>query len=335
MHLSQQEIVTFFRLWIDLIWGINEKHTVVPHFQKPVYGIGKAIDQNTIFAVSDKMWDNPEWMDEFIADAGNSQLSQQDKAIIQSWRNNYVKGTFIAVKQRAKGSILIQCEKEPPLLYMVSGISESIKDTLLCSFPVIFDTILIPFGDRIIYYGFFINRMPLTDMVEINKIQHSYQLIKSKHGVIETLPANIKDEKEPQHTNTAKKPKVPLAMMGKYEEIAAMLTSFFHEKLNDEYLGISLHALEKLCRKRPSPIGKGWTKSWACGIAYAICSTNFIFDPTNPCHMSAAEIASWFGVAKSSASNKSSQIIGLLQISRLSREYMIRPLFDEYPVIWM
>lgn len=101
---------------------------------------------------------------------------------------------------------------------------------------------------------------------------------------------------------------VPKEMQQKYEEIAKLLIDYSAEYLSSEYEALCLHALEKLCRKRPSPLKSGRNNTWAAGIVYAIGSNNFIFDKSQPIHMTAKELAAPFGVAASTASTKAAAI---------------------------
>ena len=39
MQLTTSEAGLFFKLWLELLWGLNEKKEVVPHFKKPIYGV--------------------------------------------------------------------------------------------------------------------------------------------------------------------------------------------------------------------------------------------------------------------------------------------------------
>lgn len=52
-------------------------------------------------------------------------------------------------------------------------------------------------------------------------------------------------------------PKIPNEMQKTYEEISQLLIDYSSEYLNKEYEELCLHALEKLCRKRPSPLKSG------------------------------------------------------------------------------
>jgi len=97
---------------------------------------------------------------------------------------------------------------------------------------------------------------------------------------------------------------IPKEIQDKFKEIGEMLIDFCDEKLNEDYEDLCLRLLEKLCRKRPSPLLSGKASTWAAGIAYAIGSNNFIFDKTQEIHLTANELASAFGVSSSTASSK-------------------------------
>ena len=93
--------------------------------------------------------------------------------------------------------------------------------------------------------------------------------------------------------------------------------------------------LEKLCRKRPSPLLKGRRNTWAAGIVYAIAANNFIFDKSMPIHMTADELSRPFGVAPSTAGNKAAEIRKLVRMSRWDTEWLLRELIEDNPAIWM
>lgn len=46
-------------------------------------------------------------------------------------------------------------------------------------------------------------------------------------------------------------------MQKTYKEISKLLIDYSREYLRKEYEGLCLHALEKLCRKRPAPLKSG------------------------------------------------------------------------------
>jgi len=128
---------------------------------------------------------------------------------------------------------------------------------------------------------------------------------------------------------------IPKKMQDKYDEIAQIIVAFCDEKLNDDYKDICLRLLEKLCRKRVSPLLGGRARTWAAGIVYAIGAYNNIFDKSQKIHMTANEIASYFGIAASTAGEKAGDIRKMLNIHGLNNEWLL-PEFIEYnDMIWM
>jgi len=127
---------------------------------------------------------------------------------------------------------------------------------------------------------------------------------------------------------------IPKSMQAKYDEIMAYIDPFCDEYLNDEYRDLCVHALEKLCRKRPSPLLSGRANTWAAGIVYAIAQNNWVFDRHSKVSMTAAQLAEPFGVAKSTASNKASQIRKMLRIDHFNAEWVLASDIDKNSPLW-
>ena len=129
--------------------------------------------------------------------------------------------------------------------------------------------------------------------------------------------------------------KIPAQMQPVYEEIAGMIEEYCEKYLNEEYRALCLRLLEKLCRKRPSPLLKGRRNTWAAGIVYAIAANNFIFDKSMPVHLTADELSRPFGVAPSTAGNKAAEIRKLVRMSPWDTEWLLQELIEDNPAIWM
>jgi hypothetical protein len=128
---------------------------------------------------------------------------------------------------------------------------------------------------------------------------------------------------------------IPKEMRQKYDEIAPLIIEFCDKNLNAEFKGICLRLLEKLCRKRPSPVLGGKARTWAAGIVYAICQNNFIFDKSQEFSMTAAELAEPFGIAPSTAGNKAAEIRKYIKISYMTPEWTLNEITDSNPLTWM
>lgn len=118
----------------------------------------------------------------------------------------------------------------------------------------------------------------------------------------------------------------------KFQEI---LIQYSTKYLNKEYEELCLHALEKLCRKRPSPLKSGRSNTWAAGIVYAVGSNNFIFDKSQPIHMTAKELAAPFGVTASTASSKAAMIKKMLKIDYFHAEWCLPSEVADNAMLWM
>jgi len=129
--------------------------------------------------------------------------------------------------------------------------------------------------------------------------------------------------------------KIPENMQKKYNEIAPLIINFYNEKLNDEYKDLCLRLLEKLCRKRSSPLLGGRSNTWAAGIIHAIGSNNFIFDKTQKLHLTSNEISTAFGISTSTAGSKANEIKKMFKIDYFNPEWQIDELIEKNPIIWM
>jgi hypothetical protein len=128
---------------------------------------------------------------------------------------------------------------------------------------------------------------------------------------------------------------IPANMHNKYDEIAQIIIRFCDEKLNNDYKDLCLRLLEKLCRKRPSPLLGGHPSTWAAGIVYAIGSNNFIFDKSQEIHMTAGELASAFGISASTAGTKAAEIRKMFNISYFNAEWILPDFIEDSPTVWM
>ncbi len=126
---------------------------------------------------------------------------------------------------------------------------------------------------------------------------------------------------------------IPKIMQEKYDEIAPLIIAFCDVRLNAEYKELCLKLLEKLCRKKPSPLLTGKAATWAAGIVYCIGQMNFIFDKSQEIHMTADALAEPFGVKKSTASSKASEITRLCKMSVPDIEWMLPKLVKEFSFI--
>lgn len=132
-----------------------------------------------------------------------------------------------------------------------------------------------------------------------------------------------------------KKNIVPKSMEEKYKEIISIINSFCIENLNAEYARVCKELCAVLSRKRPSPLIKGRSKTWACGIVHAVGTVNFLFDPTASPYIKANDLYEKFGVSSSTGSSKSKEIQEIMDIVPFDPEWTLPSRIFDNPFAWL
>jgi|GEM_PF-1015216 len=344
MQLTTLEAGLFFKLWLELLWGINEKKEIVPRFKKPVYG--KFIDQGPLIEIRHKLWEHPEWIGEFLSENDNGEFTEEERGILASWQNSFIEGTFFIVKHLKKYSVFM--DENGDRLYGVIGISNPVSETVPMKAPFMVNAVLLPFKDRIIYDSFLLPYNITFGRGMAESVKEQYAEAQTR-GIIESMDGNSQlqitppTEKKPRAAAKKelgkdklppiiKQAKIPVAHAEKYLAVSELIEKVCAEKLNGEYKDLCIHTLQKLCRKRSSPMSRGRVSTWAAGIIYAIGSVNFLFDKETEPYLSAADIGEYFGISKSTAANKAAEIKNILNIDFLQPEYTLDSIYEKMAV---
>ncbi|GER88997.1 hypothetical protein KDW_31590 [Dictyobacter vulcani] len=128
---------------------------------------------------------------------------------------------------------------------------------------------------------------------------------------------------------------VPKEMQQRFEEITLLTDTFSQASLNDEYHQLCRELTATLCRKRPSPLARGKTSTWACGIIHALGMVNFLFDPAQTPHIAASQIWEYFELSSSTMQAKSKQIRDLLGMYPMDPNWSLPSMVDTNPLVWM
>ena len=118
------------------------------------------------------------------------------------------------------------------------------------------------------------------------------------------------------------------------EEIAGLVAAFCREHLNAEYAELCGRLVQKLARKRPSPLLSGQANTWACGIVRTIGWVNFLHDHSQSPHMKLTAIDNILGVGQSTGQGKSMLIRKTLKIRMMDPEWTLPSRMDDNPMAW-
>lgn len=133
----------------------------------------------------------------------------------------------------------------------------------------------------------------------------------------------------------AKSTSVPKGWEDFYAGINGITDEFCAEHLNDEYAQLIRFATAAMCRKKPSPLHSGKLLTWCCAIVYAIGQVNFLSDKDSEPYMAMADVASYFGVAPSTAGNKAKAVRDALKIRDYDPNWTLPSRLLDHPYAWM
>ena len=134
---------------------------------------------------------------------------------------------------------------------------------------------------------------------------------------------------------TTRSETVPKKMRATFDAIVALTDEFSEQHLNDEYAHLARQISAALCRKRPSPLTRGYINSWACGVIYALGSVNFLFDKTQIPHVTAGRLCEKFGISKSTGATKSHFIRKALGMVQMDPRWCLPSKLRDNPMAWM
>ncbi|MDD3136522.1 MAG: DUF6398 domain-containing protein [Methanoregula sp.] len=125
---------------------------------------------------------------------------------------------------------------------------------------------------------------------------------------------------------------IPVAIRPQFEEIGEIIRTVCKENINEEYYILGLLLLEKLARKRPSPILAGKAQAWAAGVLYALGSINFLFDKKTTPYINQNDLAEACGVKKATASGKGKLIRDMFKLSYWDNRFSTRSMQERNPL---
>lgn len=183
-QLSDDERELFYEIWHKLLDFVNRKCNIINMYIDQI--CLNYHDDLQLCKIRGKLWEEPNLIDAFLKEVRS--LSADECAILQSWRTGFIKSEFVLMGYMSKYSVLMSIQSGKPCkLYGVKGINSSIAETMHQQLPVMLETVLLPFKDKIIYDSFMI-----TDNIEFggevkNMFMKEYAKAERKFGIITQL----------------------------------------------------------------------------------------------------------------------------------------------------
>jgi hypothetical protein len=185
-QLSRSECTLFYETWYGLMGFVNERKRVIGAVIKPVYP--NPVSDEQIYKVREILWENPELIDDYLNSVA---LSDNKTVLLKAWRDHHKKGMFFLVDYKPEYAVAIgdNGQKEDRL-YGIKGISRPLSDAMQRKLPIQFETVLLPFKDKIIYDSF-MRSMPIGFAEGAKRAFREMYENAIAHGIITRLGEGI------------------------------------------------------------------------------------------------------------------------------------------------
>lgn len=177
--IPSSDVALFYNIWFSILRFVNEKKKMYSdvNLERPL-----PTNLNPSKEISDAICDDPSLLDEYLA--ATPDLSPEVQEIVKGFKR-FVRGTFMAERHLQSGTILIDQSYENA--YLVKGLVSSLKEMLPLPVPCMIETVLLPFKNVIITYGYISTyNMFLGPGIKRN-LKEAYSEIKDSQGVTKSL----------------------------------------------------------------------------------------------------------------------------------------------------
>jgi len=183
MKLPQEDVALFYKLYHSLLIYFNKKKNILKGLNEPT-DINKFPLQE-IYKIRDQLYQEPRFIEIFVSE-NPMNFPSNELDIIRSWRY-FIKGQFYIFRHLKNYSIFLHTAEDTKA-YGVCVLTSSFEDTVGPYVPILVETVLLPFKDKIIYDSLF-QRYSISFGGSIRASMNDwYQKAKAKYGIITSLP---------------------------------------------------------------------------------------------------------------------------------------------------
>lgn len=362
MLLEPADRNLFLRLHSELLFFVNRRLGLVSSHLANAEDV-RQLTPPEMGQIRDALNDRLDLIDAFV-DENPSQLTQEELEIVRAWRQR-VSGEFFICRELKKYAVFLTAQ-EPSIAYGVLALRDPFHQMVGPKFPVMVETVLLPFKGQIIYDGV-LSAYSITIGPGIKRsINEQLKEAKQRHGIVTSLPlsdepatatparakpsgakpsgarssgakSSAADSSGAKSSGAKSLPKKPAKNDERdvLETIVGLVDPFCKEHLDEEYAELCGRLAKTLAGLRPSPLLKGSPNAWASGIVRAIGWVNFLHDKSQMPYMRAADIDQHFGVTSSAGAARSAEIRKLMDIYALDPEWTLPSLLEDNPLVWM
>lgn len=128
--------------------------------------------------------------------------------------------------------------------------------------------------------------------------------------------------------------RIPAEKRERFREVATLLEQFGQTHLDAELTGFAQELWRRLCRRQTTDCRRGKPAIWAASVVHVIARMNFLFDRSQPVHLTFDTICGWFQANKTTVGSRATEIERTLRLHQHSEPGLCRgDLIDTFATI--
>ena len=184
MLLTPQDANLFFRLHRTLMLFVNQRLQAVPDDPATPEDFA-ALSPEARLKVRDALLAHTALIESFV-DQNPAHLPDDELAIVRAWRH-LVAGKFYVFRELKKYTVFLSSENQP-VAYGVLALSQPFEELIGPFLPVLTQTVLLPFKDKIVYDSLMSSyRISFGPGIR-RSLNDSFKEAKARDGIVTSLP---------------------------------------------------------------------------------------------------------------------------------------------------
>lgn len=183
MLLTPDEASLFFKLHKSLMFFVNERLKVIPEkLGSPEHFA--SLSPQIRLRVRDALIKHVNLIEDYVQ-LNPGRFADDELDIVLSWRHQ-IAGRFYIFRELKKYTVFLSSEKQP-VAYAVVALTQPFEELVGQYLPVMTETVLLPFKEKIIYDGL-LRSFPISFGPGIRRgLNESFKEAKERHGIVTSL----------------------------------------------------------------------------------------------------------------------------------------------------
>ncbi|MDO8538843.1 MAG: DUF6398 domain-containing protein [Opitutaceae bacterium] len=123
--------------------------------------------------------------------------------------------------------------------------------------------------------------------------------------------------------------RIPSDRRERFAEVAALVEQFGAQHLDAELTGFAIELWKRICRRKAPDCLRGKPSVWAASVTHVVARMNFVFDRSQPVHLTFDTLCGFFQTNKTTVGSKATELERTLRLRQHCEPGLCRSRFLE------